>query len=93
MSALHVPPGVSIEGSAVSTRESVNLDFYGRPVTARQLLLEERFAPPIAAAALYRSLDDMLARVGAPNLPRSVPLVHRVRRAAASLLRRSTSSL
>ena len=42
------------------------MDFYGRPVTVKELLLEERFSPPVAAAALYAALDDMLVRIGAP---------------------------
>ena len=64
--------GISIEGSAVSIRDEVNLSFYGRPVTARQLLLEEKFAAPVAAEALYTALDDLLTRVGAPTIHRSL---------------------
>lgn len=63
--------GVSIEGSVVSTREHINLSFYGRPVTAKQLLLEGKFASPVSATPLYSALDDLLVRVGAPLLKRS----------------------
>lgn len=67
LTAIRTCIGVSIEGSACSTRDHINLGFYGRPVTARQLLLEERCTPPVAAAALYTALDDLLVRMGAPN--------------------------
>lgn len=58
--------GISIEGSVVSTRDHINLAFYGRPVSAKQLLLEGKFASPVSAASLFTALDDLLVRVGAP---------------------------
>ena len=62
--------GVSIEGSLVSTRDHINLAFYGRPVTAKQLLVEGKYPSPVAAAALYSAMDDLLVRVGAPGTKR-----------------------
>ena len=50
----------------VSTRDHINLAFYGRPVTAKQLLLEGKFAAPVSAASLFAALDNLLVRVGAP---------------------------
>lgn len=50
----------------MSTRDHINLAFYGRPVTAKQLLLEGKFSSPIAASALYSAMDNLLVRVGAP---------------------------
>lgn len=38
--------------------------FYGRKVSARQLLIAGAVAPPPAAAALYRALDALLAHAG-----------------------------
>ena len=54
----------------VSTRDHINLAFYGRPVTAKQLLLEGKFASPVSAASLFLALDDLLVRVGAPPTKR-----------------------
>ena len=61
---------MSFEGSAVSTRNSVNLAFYGRPVTAADLILEETLPLPVAAAPLYAALDQLLTCVGAAQVPR-----------------------
>ncbi len=61
---------MSIEGSVVSTRDHINLAFYGRPVTAKQLLLEGKFASPVSAASLFSALDNLLVRVGAPPTKR-----------------------
>ncbi|KAK9868579.1 hypothetical protein WJX84_008848 [Apatococcus fuscideae] len=62
--------GVSIEGSVVSVRNSVNTDFYGRPITARQLLLADDITPPAAAVPLFAALTDLLA---SPSLPPQTP--------------------
>lgn len=51
------------------SRDRANLDFYGRPLTARQLLTGNREGgsiPTAAAQPLYRALEDLLARVEAP---------------------------
>ena len=48
--------GVALEGSLLAARDSVNADFYGRPLPARQLLLGGCAGAP-AAAALYAALD------------------------------------
>lgn len=48
----------------MSTRDSVNRDFYGRPVAARQLLLGETPSTYLAAQPLYAALDDLLLSVG-----------------------------
>lgn len=49
--------GVAIEGTLVSTRESANLAFYGRPHSARTLLATSEVTPPAAASALYQVID------------------------------------
>jgi len=64
--------GISIEGSVVSTRDHINLAFYGRPVTAKQLLVEGKLPSPVAAAALYSAMDNLLVRLGAPTTKRYV---------------------
>lgn len=51
----------------MSMRNSVNTDFYGRPVTARQLLLEAAISPPAAAQPLFTALTELLA--GPVTLP------------------------
>lgn len=56
----------------MSTRESVNLAFYGRPVTAADLILEEKLPLPVAASSLYTALDQLLTCVGAAKPPRSI---------------------
>lgn len=60
------------------TRESVNLDFYGRPFSGQQLLSScSGISPPAAAAALYDALDGLLHKVGqAPSLPQGSLSVH-----------------
>lgn len=70
--------GISIEGSCMVTRESVNLDFYGRPFSGQQLLSScSGISPPAAAAALYDALDGLLHKVGqAPSLPQGSLSVH-----------------
>ncbi|KAK9857195.1 hypothetical protein WJX84_010172 [Apatococcus fuscideae] len=66
--------GVSLEGSVVSVRNSVNTDFYGRPVTARQLLLDDTIAPPAAAQSLFTALTELLAGPCGPALEAVSPL-------------------
>ena len=63
---LHCLAGVAIEGTIVTSRDRANLDFYGRPLTARQLLTGNREGPSIPTAAaqpLYKALQDLMARV------------------------------
>ncbi|EIE18388.1 DUF500-domain-containing protein [Coccomyxa subellipsoidea C-169] len=62
--------GVSIEGSLLTTRSDVNLNFYGRPLTAKQLLMGDNVSAPVAADALYTALDDLMARAGALSAER-----------------------
>ena len=52
--------GVSLEGSVIAERKDANKRFYGRPVTAKELLAGA-IERPAAAADLYRALD---ARAG-----------------------------
>ena len=44
----------------MSVREGVNLQFYGRPLPARSLLLDDSVPPPAAASALYAALDALM---------------------------------
>lgn len=52
--------GVAIEGTAMMVREAVNMNFYGYPVTARQLLLEGAVPQPPAATMLYDGLHTLM---------------------------------
>ncbi|EFN54864.1 hypothetical protein CHLNCDRAFT_35844 [Chlorella variabilis] len=61
--------GVALEGSLLATRDSLNQQFYGRKVTARQLLLSGGVPPPPAAAALYATLDELLEQAGGAAPP------------------------
>ncbi|CAD7705416.1 unnamed protein product [Ostreobium quekettii] len=56
--------GISVEGAVISTRDAVNMNFYGRPVTAKDLLVQEQPALPVAAAALYDSLEALVGISG-----------------------------
>ncbi|KDO21977.1 hypothetical protein SPRG_21204 [Saprolegnia parasitica CBS 223.65] len=47
--------GISVEGSVVLARPDVNLEFYGKEVTAADLL-SGRERPPVAAQPLYDAL-------------------------------------
>ena len=64
--------GVSIEGTALSSRDEVNMDFYGRPVTAKQLLLGDKMTQPVAAQKLYTALDHLLSCIGAASAARTM---------------------
>ncbi|PNH02684.1 hypothetical protein TSOC_011310, partial [Tetrabaena socialis] len=48
--------GLSVESTLLSVRSQINHDFYGYPVTPRQLLLEDAVPPPPAAAMLYEGI-------------------------------------
>ncbi|EFJ41459.1 hypothetical protein VOLCADRAFT_119689 [Volvox carteri f. nagariensis] len=54
--------GLSVESTLLCVRRQVNLDFYGYPVTPRQLLLETAVPPPPAAAMLYEGIKALLHR-------------------------------
>lgn len=45
--------------------------FYGRKVTARQLLVSGAVAPPPAAGALYAALDALMAHAAGEGSPRA----------------------
>ncbi|KAH9190733.1 hypothetical protein AeNC1_007283, partial [Aphanomyces euteiches] len=50
--------GISLEGSVIVARPDVNREFYGKDVTAAELLSgQER--PPIAAQPLYDALESV----------------------------------
>ncbi|GAB4190061.1 MAG: lipid-binding SYLF domain-containing protein [Simkaniaceae bacterium] len=49
--------GVSLEGAVLVEREGVNRDFYGRYVSARELL-SGQVLPPKSARALYKELNS-----------------------------------
>lgn len=65
--ALRLCAGVSVDGTVMRARDSINRDFYGRPLTAKQLLTGDSPAQPLAARPLYAALDDMLACYGIPR--------------------------
>lgn len=54
--------GASLEGTVISFRSQINHAFYGTPVSARQLLLEESAPSPIAAAHLHYQLEQTFNR-------------------------------
>lgn len=56
--------GVAVGASLLATRDSLNQQFYGKKVTARQLLLGGAVPPPPAAAALYAAIDALLEQAG-----------------------------
>ena len=60
------PAGISVEGTVMTTRDRANRGFYGRPLTAKQLLLEGAVVPPTAARPLYAALDQLMDRVEEP---------------------------
>lgn len=60
-----------MEGSIICTRTERNRDFYGRAVTAQQLLLGSSavpgfLAPTSAARGLYAALDELMALAAKP---------------------------
>ncbi|KAI9594086.1 hypothetical protein BDF19DRAFT_445880 [Syncephalis fuscata] len=59
--------GISLEGSAIIERKDANAKFYGRPVSAKELL-SGSVEPPIAADTLYAAL---LARASGDHAPSS----------------------
>lgn len=50
----------------MTTRDKANRGFYGRALTAKQLLLEGAVVPPTAARTLYSALDALMDRVEEP---------------------------
>lgn len=61
--------GVSIDGTVTHTRSNANLAFYGRPLTAKDLLLGGTVEAPPAARTLYAALDSMMNSFGYSQLP------------------------
>ncbi|KAI9017876.1 hypothetical protein CLU79DRAFT_762054 [Phycomyces nitens] len=55
--------GVSVEGSVILTRNDTNEKFYGKKVTAKELL-NGSVPPPPAADALYRALNAKFHTLG-----------------------------
>ena len=60
-----------MEGSIICTRTERNRDFYGRAVSAQQLLLGSAglpgvLAPTSAARGLYTALDELVALAAKP---------------------------
>ena len=47
--------GVSLEGTVIATRDSANADYYGRTVTAEDILLGKE-KPPASADRLRKEL-------------------------------------
>jgi len=54
--------GCALNGSVVSTRDSVNARFYGGPVKASEILLGSLPRPP-AAATLYKALSILYDKI------------------------------
>ena len=50
----------------MTTRDKANRGFYGRTLTAKQLLVEGAVAAPTAARPLYIALDDLMDRFEEP---------------------------
>ncbi|PRW57440.1 senescence-associated -like [Chlorella sorokiniana] len=69
--------GLSLEGTVLSTRDAVNQAFYGRKVSARQLLLSGAVPAPPAAAALYAALDSLLDHAGEVTGPQFLSAAYR----------------
>ncbi|CAO3693496.1 hypothetical protein G6F70_006245 [Rhizopus microsporus] len=63
--------GVSLEGSVVVTRSDANEKFYGRRVTAKELL-NGTVPPPPEADALYRALNAKFHTLGTQTYARSL---------------------
>ncbi|RKP26592.1 hypothetical protein SYNPS1DRAFT_13980 [Syncephalis pseudoplumigaleata] len=62
--------GISLEGSAIIERKDANAKFYGRPITAKELLSGD-VEPPAAADALYAALYARASPELAQNAPSS----------------------
>lgn len=62
-SSLWFASGVSIEGTIITTRDKANQGFYGRTLTAKQLLLGSAVNQPPAAKILYAALQELMDRV------------------------------
>ena len=54
--------GVQIDGQVLKVRHEVNRDFYGRDVTAHQILMD--IDPPLAAQPLYDKIAQLYALFG-----------------------------
>ena len=54
--------GCALNGSVVSTRDSVNARFYGDPIKASEILLGSLPKPP-AAATLYKALSVLFDKI------------------------------
>ena len=67
--------GVSIDGTVTHTRSNANLAFYGRPLTAKDLLTGGTVEAPPAARTLYAALDSMMNSFGYSQLPRRAQAV------------------
>ncbi|KAK9918108.1 hypothetical protein WJX75_001366 [Coccomyxa subellipsoidea] len=85
--------GVSVDGSLLTTRSDVNLNFYGRPLSAKQFLMGDNVSAPVAADALYTALDDLMARAGALSAERRERLETGRRQQAAAAAVQLTSCM
>lgn len=61
--------GCALNGSVVSTRDSVNARFYGGPIKASEILLGSLPKPP-AAATLYKALSVLFDKINKWILPK-----------------------
>ncbi len=58
--------GISVEGTIITTRDTANQAFYGRALTAKQLLLGGAVGQPTAAKPLYGALHELMDRMEEP---------------------------
>lgn len=65
--------GMSIDGTVTHTRANANLAFYGRPLTAKDLLVGGSVDAPPAARSLYNALDTMINSFAYSELQRGAP--------------------
>src|SRR5436309_491000 len=54
--------GVSLEGSVIRPNKSATLEFYGKPVTANDILVAQNVRPPEAAQSFVRTATEFSKR-------------------------------
>lgn len=59
--------GVALEAALLCERAAVNHAFYGRRLSAQQLLAGDAVAPPAGASSFYAALEAFLSAVAAPS--------------------------
>jgi lipid-binding SYLF domain-containing protein len=54
--------GASLEGMVVNSKEDANHEFYGKPLTARQILVEHKVEAPAAAKSFVKTASSYSGR-------------------------------